>query len=209
MAIEHKDITDPNIHEPKGVITAAAEKVYVSNGAGSGTWAKYKAAQLDSESATAGSPLVADGAGGVSFSSSRAKGRFYSSTTPTVNNSSYAKAAPTTVAGGSGVSFTEGTNARLTYTGSVTKLFNVTGFAIAFLQATAGSPGTLNFQIYKNGVAVSNSLTSVSSSGPDEKLAAPFNVDVSLATNDYIEVYVNAGGSSFTLSKLTLLAVEI
>lgn len=38
MSIEHKDIIDPNIHEPKGVSTAAAETVYRANGLGSGTW---------------------------------------------------------------------------------------------------------------------------------------------------------------------------
>ena len=40
MAVQHKNITDPDIHEPKGVASAAVGKVYVSDGAGSGTW-KY------------------------------------------------------------------------------------------------------------------------------------------------------------------------
>jgi hypothetical protein len=35
---EHTIITDPYLHEPKGVASAAANKVYVSNGAGSGSW---------------------------------------------------------------------------------------------------------------------------------------------------------------------------
>lgn len=39
MTIQHKLITDPDIHEPKGVAAAAANKVYVSDGAGSGDWA--------------------------------------------------------------------------------------------------------------------------------------------------------------------------
>jgi len=39
MTIQHKLITDPDIHEPKGVAAAAANKVYVSNGTGSGVWA--------------------------------------------------------------------------------------------------------------------------------------------------------------------------
>lgn len=34
----HASITDPNIHEPKGVSSATAGRVYVSNGSGSGTW---------------------------------------------------------------------------------------------------------------------------------------------------------------------------
>lgn len=36
--VQHSVLTDPNIHEPKGVSTAAAGKVYVANGSGSGTW---------------------------------------------------------------------------------------------------------------------------------------------------------------------------
>lgn len=38
MSIEHKDIIDPNIHEPKGASTAAAEAVYSADGLGSGSW---------------------------------------------------------------------------------------------------------------------------------------------------------------------------
>lgn len=36
--IEHSVITDPNIHEPKGITSATASQVYVANGAGSGVW---------------------------------------------------------------------------------------------------------------------------------------------------------------------------
>lgn len=38
MAVQHKNITDPDIHEPKGVASAAVGKVYVSDGSGSGDW---------------------------------------------------------------------------------------------------------------------------------------------------------------------------
>lgn len=40
MTIEHKDITDPNLHEPKGIGSAVEGSVYVSNGVGSGSWIK-------------------------------------------------------------------------------------------------------------------------------------------------------------------------
>lgn len=40
MTIEHSTITDPDLHEPKGVAAATANKIYVSNGSGSGSWAK-------------------------------------------------------------------------------------------------------------------------------------------------------------------------
>jgi len=35
---EHVNITDPFIHEPKGVASAGVDQVYVSDGAGSGAW---------------------------------------------------------------------------------------------------------------------------------------------------------------------------
>lgn len=34
----HSNLTDPEIHEPKGVAAAAANRVYVSDGSGSGSW---------------------------------------------------------------------------------------------------------------------------------------------------------------------------
>jgi hypothetical protein len=40
--INHSNLTDPYLHEPKGVGSAADGKVYVSNGSGSGTWKNHK-----------------------------------------------------------------------------------------------------------------------------------------------------------------------
>ncbi len=39
MAVEHVNIADPDIHEPKGVAAADVGQVYTANGAGSGSWA--------------------------------------------------------------------------------------------------------------------------------------------------------------------------
>ena len=47
MAIQHVDITDPNIHEPKGAAGASVNTVYVANGSGSGTWRKITDADVD------------------------------------------------------------------------------------------------------------------------------------------------------------------
>lgn len=35
---QHVDVTDPDIHEPRGVSSQQAGRVYVSDGAGSGSW---------------------------------------------------------------------------------------------------------------------------------------------------------------------------
>lgn len=46
----HSGLTDPILHEPKGIAAAAINKVYVANGAASGTWQKIAAAQIDTTS---------------------------------------------------------------------------------------------------------------------------------------------------------------
>ena len=38
--VEHSTLTGASLHEPKGVASAPANRVYVSNGAGSGNWAQ-------------------------------------------------------------------------------------------------------------------------------------------------------------------------
>jgi len=60
--VSHASITDPNIHEPKGVATAAVDKAYVADGAGSGAWGYPLPKGVDS--AAAGQIFVANGTGG-------------------------------------------------------------------------------------------------------------------------------------------------
>lgn len=36
--VAHSALTDPNLHEPKGVATATADQIYQANGSGSGSW---------------------------------------------------------------------------------------------------------------------------------------------------------------------------
>lgn len=36
--VQHSTLTDPNLHEPKGISTAAANTVYMANGSASGTY---------------------------------------------------------------------------------------------------------------------------------------------------------------------------
>lgn len=64
---EHKDIPESGLHEPKGVSTAAANRVYVANGSGSGSWSQVDANTLSgtmSNSAEADLVVVTDGSGG-------------------------------------------------------------------------------------------------------------------------------------------------
>lgn len=36
--VSHATLTDPNLHEPKGVAAASADSIYQANGSGSGSW---------------------------------------------------------------------------------------------------------------------------------------------------------------------------
>jgi len=65
--VEHVDIQDPQIHEPKGVLAATDGEVYVADGALSGAWAKLLATFLDTGAATTGQHFIADGVGGGVF----------------------------------------------------------------------------------------------------------------------------------------------
>ena len=46
--VEHSAITDPHIHEPKGVAAATSGQIYVANGSGSGTWVTPTLGTIDS-----------------------------------------------------------------------------------------------------------------------------------------------------------------
>ena len=48
MTVQHNSITDPDIHEPKGIASATEGKVYVSDGASSGDW-KYAPGKAHAE----------------------------------------------------------------------------------------------------------------------------------------------------------------
>lgn len=45
---QHRSLTGASLHEPKGVESAAANRVYLSNGAASGSWTTIPNAALDS-----------------------------------------------------------------------------------------------------------------------------------------------------------------
>lgn len=70
MTIEHKNITDPNIHEPKGASTANSGDVYVADGAGSGVFKKLSPLELSnlgSDGGVDGLSVRSDGLGNIEF----------------------------------------------------------------------------------------------------------------------------------------------
>lgn len=189
--INHEVIADPYIHEPKGVASALADKVYVSNGTGSGTWKKLSPSSLAgiTGNGTVGTFLSIDGTGNFVFlPAPHAQTDFFDATLAAPYQlsatTSYQKLAPTTVGQGSPALFTEGTTGRLTYTGDETVSMAIS-YNISFNIGSSAKDVTL--AVYKNGSAVNGHTVTTSSSSTKVNATAMTTVD--MATNDYVEVY--------------------
>lgn len=189
--INHEVITDPYIHEPKGVASALADKVYVSNGTGSGTWKKLSPSSLAGITGvgTVGTFLSVDGAGNFVFlPAPHGQCDFFDATLAApytlAATTSYQKLAPTTVANGAPALFTEGTNARLTYTGA-----DAVSMAINYnVSLNIGSSAKdVTLAVYKNGVLVDGRTVSTTSSSTKINMSGMATVD--MVTNDYVEIY--------------------
>lgn len=92
---------------------------------------------------------------------------------------------------------------RLTYAGRKTRTFRV-------IAAVSGSPGgssqVYDFYIAKNGVIVSESLQEIKLTNTTDEQSATISCDVSMAPNDYIEVWVKntTSTSALTVQSLNL-----
>ena len=196
--IAHKNIPSAQAHEPKGVESAVNKSLYVANGSGSGTWSKIGPQSLSniSTNGVAGQFVAVDGAGNFVLASAPSGSiYFYNVSTPYTLTypSVFTKAAPTTTGSGSPTLITEGTNARLTYTGASTTSLDV-AYVISFDQAS-GANRDVQAAIYKNGTVVPGSQAIVTaSSGQKHQLVC--HADVSVSLNDYIEIYMKNDGAS-------------
>src|SRR5687768_97757 len=168
MAYQHSDITDPNIHEPKGISTATTGQVYAADGAGSGDW------------------YIIDARGSVGFSNIAVP---LTITYP----ASYTKVNPVTTASGFSREVTESASSRITYTGTDNKPPEI--IASLYVDQASGANRDIRAAIYKNGsiVAISEVIvTTVTAS----KVNIVLTAGVLAVTNDYFEVYIrNEGGS--------------
>jgi hypothetical protein len=207
MAIEHVNATDPNIHEPKGASTAAINTVYVSDGAASGAWSKIPTQGLDGIAANGsdGQVVIVDGAGSHELGWVVAHGGCYFLNIGTPNTvtfpSVYTKVNPTTTAYGSPVEVTEGTNARITYTGTRSRGAVVSG-ELCVSQA-AGATRDIRLAIYKNGSLITPSEVIITTTSAEKAQLVVFS-NTTVATNDYFELYIRNDGASGDVSVYTM-----
>ena len=195
--VQHSAITDPNIHEPKGVAAATINKVYVSSGTGSGTWQKISPPQLAglTTNGQAGDTLTVNGSGNFVFTGTpHGQVHFFDLATPYTLTypSSFTKLAPTTTAGGISSNFTEATTARLTYTGTDTVPVSVS-YSVS-LDQTSGADRDLVIAIFKNGSVSNGYAVDTTSSGQKHNLSGVHTL--TMATNDYVELYILNNGAS-------------
>jgi hypothetical protein len=84
MSIQHRDIQDGYIHEPKGIVSANSGMVYVATGDGSGVWRRIDSTSLsglNGDSAVANKPVVSNGSNGFKFGPSPTLAQIGSSST--------------------------------------------------------------------------------------------------------------------------------
>lgn len=203
MPIEHKDIPEAQLHEPKGASTASANNVYVANGSGSGTWSKVASTALSGLSGDGGSSnkrIITNGSNGFSIKTDLA----YGGMGITNNGNAFA----VTVAG----DLTLKTNTDyVLFTGvgapwSSENLFGGVTFSTDRLTAPVNGlyrvylaasiydfPGThtrLGFKIRINGSAYSSrNFISKADSATDERQLFGY-MDLTLAAGEYVQLYV-------------------
>lgn len=166
--VNHSTLTDPYLHEPKGVAAASNGSVYVANGSGSGSWVHahhYVGGYIPFDAVT---PSYQHNVTAT-----------LSPLNPTFNISEI-----------SGFTAVSTPNARLQYTEteSIAATINFT----MSLKNNSGSPKQVEFVIYKNGVAIGgahNIQTAVSGEWATCVLVG----QTTLSQNDYIEIWIKAG----------------
>lgn len=168
--INHSTLSDPYIHEPKGASSALAGQIYVSDGAGSGDWVENSRAFN----------------GYLSFSTSTPYAHS-ATTSDTVFNAAF------TVGVNNGFTGLSSPNARIRYDG--TETINATLTAKFSMKQSTGTAKDVEIVFYKNGTELLGSRMIATTSSADWHVIDILGA-ATLATNDYIEVFVKASAAA-------------
>lgn len=177
MAVEHVDIVDPDIHEPKGVASADQNHVYTADGSGSGDW------------------LHPSAHGGFYYSNI---GTGTTITTPT----SYTLVGPTTTVTHAH-EFSHNSLGRLTYSGTPDRhVFINCNLSV---KHSTGSGQDLYFAVFKNGVLETGSEV-VRSADSANFGAVTVQWDAVTSTGDYFEIYCKVSSGNIIVHSIYLNA---
>lgn len=216
MPIQHRLIPDAQLHEPKGVVSAASSTLYHSNGAGSGTWKKVEASSLNgitTDGGVTGLVPVSNGSEGFSYKRLSSHGSLV--ITANTNAFSASAAVDSTLAATSDYSLFTGTGApwssenlfgitagtdRLTV--SVTGIYRVDLWANISQYPSNTAKIAVRYRV--NGSTFSSRYPiSKSNSGGDSGNLNGFGL-VQLNAGDYLQLYV----ASTATGNLTLQSVN-
>ena len=171
--VNHSTMTDPYLHEPKGVAAASNGSVYVANGAGTGSWVHahhYIGAYVD-----------------------------FDTTTPAYQHNTTTTLTPLDptfiISENNGFAGVATPNARLQYT-EVESIVATVNFTMS-IKNNSGSNKDVEFVLYKNGVAVGgahNIQTVISGEWSNCTLVG----QTTLEQDDYLEIWVK-GDAAFVL----------
>lgn len=168
--VNHNTLTDPYLHEPKGISTALAGQIYVADGAGSGTWVENSRIVGGYLTFSTGSPYAHS-----------------ATTSDTVLNPSFS------LSSNNGFTGLSSPNARIRYDGTETIAASMD--AIFSIQQSSGSSKQVQMAFFKNGSELTGSrMITTAASGEWHVMALKFNT--TMATNDYLEVFIKADASA-------------
>lgn len=174
MATEHSTMTDPELHEPKGVAAASDGQIYIADGSSSGDWRYLPRGSFNYSDVGTGDTI----------------------TTPT----SYTLVAPTTAAMDSLRQVTQNDSGRLTYTGSTTLDFKIS--ASITLKNSEATAQDVYFQVYKNGSPINHEHVVSALTGNYSSIS--FEVYQSLSTSDYVEVYTKTATGNVIVHSIAM-----
>jgi hypothetical protein len=170
MAVNHASLTDPELHEPKGIASANDGDVYIADGAGSGEWKQghfYFGGFIGFNASSPYSLSVG--------------------TTDTIINPTF------TVADNFGFTGVTTPNARIVYDGNGP--IHVGVDFIASIKQSSGGSKDIQLVLLKNGVALAGSRQiTTAPNGVWQKLSIHFN-DL-IDEDDFFEVAVQADTSA-------------
>ena len=216
MATQHSVITGSDLHEPKGIASAGANKVYVADGAGSGTF-KY----IDPKgaaTASAGEVYSADGSGsgtfvlptGKVFAELHITGSSVSQTL--AGSSAFAKLDP-------GSAWTQGQVKNLAtvaadgeITVSVTGVY-LCSFWASFDGAAIAAGTKYNFKFSKDGSEETRKTTVQKMTASAERLYVNFSNIINFGSAAALSVEVagdgTSSGTAITVAEASLSAIRL
>lgn len=192
------------IYNTNGALTPGVGYYYNTGTPGAPVWSRI--ANTNSEG------LVVSTTDGTVSLSRYPMGEFYMEgnavATTIAATSTYYKALGTTTLSSSYKMDNNSVSNRLRYTGTSTKMFHV---ACTFSLISSGSNQEIKAKVYKNGVPLNNSVVHCKLGGSGDHTSTAIHVMVSLAQNDYLELYVSnlTSTNSITITDMNFFGMGV